>query len=104
MNKDNVIQFPFGEIRNPLVDPGPAINDVADHEMDLAASCLQDVMLTLIEHGYDVHANEAFFTDMGCILNMIYATLIRRTNPDYPFVEVLDIVHKMIMELKGNTE
>jgi hypothetical protein len=71
--------------------------------MDIAAECLQDIMLTLIEYGYNVQ-DDVFFTDMGCILNMIYATIIRRTNPDYPFVEVLDIVHKMIIELKGNTE
>ena len=99
MNKDNIIQFPFGEISNPLArDPKPL-----DVEMDIAAECLQDIMLTLIEYGYNVQ-DDVFFTDMGCILNMIYATIIRRNNPDYPFVEVLDIVHKMIIELKGNTE
>ena len=98
MNKDNIIQFPYGEIRNPIIDPNP--ND----KMDIAGECIQQILMTLSEYGYSAKDDKTFYKDMGCLLNMIYATLIRRTNPDYPFVEVLDIVHKMIMELKGITE
>jgi hypothetical protein len=41
---------------------------------------------------------------MGCILNLIYGALIRNENPDYPFVEILDIIHEMIMETRNKND
>ena len=46
MNKDNIIQFPYGEIRNPIMDPNP--ND----KMDIAGECIQEILMTLSEYGY----------------------------------------------------
>lgn len=95
--KSNVIQFPYGEIRNPLIDPGPAANE----EMDLAGECMQEIVILLSEYGFNAKDDEVFYKDMGCVLNLIYAALVRTTHPDYPFVEVLDVIHEMIMEAKA---
>ena len=96
MNKDNIIPFPYGEIRNPIIDPRP------DDEMDLAGDCIQQILLTLSEYGFNAKNDEQLYKDLGCILNMIYATLIRESNPKYPFVEVMDIIHEMIMEARND--
>ena len=43
---DNVIPFPYGEIRNPIIEPRP------DDEMDMAGECIQEILMTLSEYGY----------------------------------------------------
>lgn len=96
MNKDNIIQFPYGEIRNPILDPNP--ND----KMDIAGECIQEILITLSEYGYSAKDDKIFHKDMGCLLNMIYAMLAREDHPDYPFVEILDVIHEMIMETKND--
>ena len=52
MNKDNIIPFPYGEIINPIIDPRP------DDEIDLAGECIQQILLTLSEYGFNAKNDE----------------------------------------------
>jgi hypothetical protein len=97
-DNDNIIPFPYGEIRNPIIEPR------RDDEMDMAGECIQDILMTLSEYGYNPKFDPAFFRDMGCILNLIYGALVRNENPNYPFVEILDIIHEMIMETRNKND
>lgn len=98
MNNDNVIPFPFGEIRNPLVDPGTPT------EMDIASDALYEVLVILIDAGYNVKDNPKLQEDLGLILNLLYAILIRTKGQEHFLHMIMDELSEILREIKEELE
>ena len=97
MSKDNVVQFPYGEIRNPLIDPGPKL----DHEMDVAKECVTAVINTLNDYQYYIDSMEdPLFDDLGIVLNIIHAALLRKEGQDHLMIEMMDEITRTIKSMK----
>lgn len=95
--KDNIIQFPSGEIRNPLVDPGLPTT------LDVAGECLEQILIELMEYGYEP-TSPAMRKDLGVILNMLYASIARAEGKKHFLHEVLDEMHDVILDIKSEVE
>lgn len=98
MSKDNVIQFPFGEIRNPIVDPGEPT------EMEVASAILESALYTLIEHGYSPKNDPKMQEDFGLVLNILYAILYRANGKEHFLLPTLDEISEILREIKEELE
>lgn len=98
MNKDNVVQFPFGEIRNPIVDPG------TPSEMDIASECLEAMLVVLLDSGYNIKGNPKLQQDLGLVLNILYAIISRVHEKPHFMHDTLDEISLVLNELKEELE
>jgi hypothetical protein len=98
MSDDNVIPFPVGEIRNPLVDPGKPTH------MDIASDVLYEALIVLINHGMDPKHDERLQRDMGVILNLMYAISARAAGEEHFLDDLLDEVSSTLIELKSELD
>lgn len=94
MSKDNVIEFPYGRIRNPLVDHGHT-------QMDYACEILEAAIIRAVELGYTPTSYDGGVEDYGVMLNIIYATLSRAKGEEHFFHEMLDEVSSVLAEMKS---
>ena len=95
--KDNIIQFPSGEIRNPLVDPGLPTT------LDVASECLEQILVELMEYGYEP-SDTGMKKDLGVILNLLYSAIARADGNDHFFHGILDEMHDVILDIKSEVE
>ena len=98
MSKDNVIQFPFGEIRNPIVDPGEPT------EMDIASDILEQAIVILIDYGYSIKKNPKLQEDLGLMLNLLYAIVARANGKEHFLHTTLDEMSSVLREIKEELE
>jgi hypothetical protein len=98
MSDDNVIPFPVGEIRNPLVDPG------APSEMDIASDALYSVLVSLIDNGFDPRNDPKMQEDLGLVLNILYAIISRAEGKKHFMHDALDEMSNILSELKKELE
>jgi len=98
MNDDNVIQFPFGEIRNPLVDPGPPSH------MDVASDALHEILVTFLNCGYNPKHDDRLHRDFGVMLNVLYAVSCRAAGEEHFLDDLLDEVSSVLIEIKSELE
>ena len=98
MNDDNVIPFPFGEIRNPLVDPAEPT------EMDIASDIVEQAIIIFMEAGYDVKNNRKLVEDLGLILNLFYAIVARANGKEHFLHDALDDMSSVLREIKEELE
>ena len=98
MNDDNVIQFPFGEIRNPIVDPAEPT------EMDIASDILEQVILTFLDYGYSIKNNPKLQEDLGLMLNMCYSIVARANGKHHFLHDTLDELSTILREIKEELE
>jgi len=94
MSKDNVIQFPFGEIRNPIVDPGEPT------EMDIASDALEALLVSLIDNGYSPKHDSKLQEDLGLILNLLYAIIARAHGKEHFLQGIIDELSSTLSEIK----
>ena len=98
MNDDNIIQFPFGEIRNPIVDPAPPT------EMDIASDALEAVLVCLIDRGYSLREDQQLQEDLGLVLNLLYAIIARAHGQPHFLHDVIDELSNTLREIKEELE
>lgn len=98
MNDDNVIPFPFGEIRNPLVDPAEPT------EMDIASDIVEQAIIIFMEAGYDVKNNRKLVEDLGLMLNLFYAITARANGKEHFLHDALDDMSSVLREIKEELE
>lgn len=98
MSEDNVIPFPVGEIRNPLVDPGQP------DEMDVASDALYGILVSFIENGYDPRNDPKMQEDLGLVLNILYAIVYRAEGKNHFMHEALDEMSDILREIKSELE
>ena len=94
MNDDNVIPFPFGEIRNPIVDPADPT------ELDLSSDILEQAIIILLEAGYEVKNNRKLVEDLGLMLNLFYAVVARANGKEHFLHDALDNMSDILREIK----
>ena len=98
MSDDNVIPFPVGEIRNPLVDPG------SPSEMDMASDALYGALVSLIDNGFDPKNDPKMQEDLGLVLNILYAIICRAEGKEHFMHDALDEMSEILRELKKELE
>jgi hypothetical protein len=98
MSEDNIIQFPFGEIRNPLVDPG------LPTEVDIASDMLEAMLNVLIDAEYHPRADTQLQQDLGLILNLLYAIMARVHGKEHFLHGVIDELSLTLSEIKEELE
>lgn len=98
MSKDNVIPFPFGEIRNPLVDPAEP------SELDIASDIMEQAIIVLIDAGFDVKNNRKMVEDLGLMLNLFYAITARANGKEHFLHETLDDISSVLHTIKEELE
>ena len=98
MSNDNVIQFPYGEIRNPLVDPG------RPDEMEVASDALYNILVSLIDNGYDPQNDPKMREDLGLILNILYAVVCRAECTKHFLHDTMDEMSEILYEIKSELE
>lgn len=94
MSKDNVIEFPYGRIRNPLVDYG-------NTPMDVACQILEAAIMRSIELGYKPTDYEGGTSDYGVMLNLFCATIYRAEGNEHFMHEMLDEISVILAEMKS---
>lgn len=94
MAKDNVVQFPYGNIRNPIAKG-------EDEYIDLVARyCMTEVVRVLTEEGMMITLDNKLGHDLGVVLNMLTATISREYNKEHFLHEPLDEICNVIKEMK----
>lgn len=78
-----VVQFPYGEISNPIDD------DHRDPILDHAQEIIHEAVAKMYDLGYDVK-DEKILQDLGVITNLLVGTLMRAYDRDHFMHEVLD--------------
>jgi len=98
MSEDNIIQFPVGEIRNPLVDPG------VPTEIDIASDMVEAMLEVLIDAGYHPRGDDQFQRDLGLILNLLYAIIARVHGKPHFLHSIIDELSLTLREIKEELE
>ena len=91
----DVVEFPYGEIRNPIDD------DNRDPVLDHTQEIIYSTVAHMAELGYDV-SNEKMQKDMGVITNLMVGVLMRDFNRQHFMHEVLDELYnelEMVREI-----
>jgi len=88
-----VVEFPYGEISNPL----------DDDNKDVVLEHVEDIIHLAVDHmstiGYDIK-DEKFGTDLGVIANLLFASLKRQYGEDHMLHDVLDEIHNELSEIR----
>lgn len=94
MAKDNVVEFPYANIRNPIAKG-------EDGHIDLVAQyCMTEVLSVLKEEGITIDYGDKIFDDLGVVLNMLTATLNRHYGKPHFLHGSLDELCNVIKEVK----
>ena len=93
MESDNVVNFPFEKIRNPIADAHKA-------RMNEATDILYGIIIGLVEKGYVPTEHEGMVGDLGVVLNILYATICRAEGEEHFLHEMLDEVSEILSEMK----
>lgn len=93
MSKDNVIEFPYDKIRNPLVERG-------NTQMDTACLILEAAIIKSVELGYTPTSYDNGVSDYGVILNLLCATICRADGDEHFMHEMMDEISKTLSEIK----
>ena len=99
MSKDNVVEFPYHKISNPLADDG---NDPS--RMEVACDILEAAVMVAIDHGYSPKTYEGGTGDYGIMLNLVYATLCRAEGEDHFLHEMMDDVSETLASIKDGLD
>jgi hypothetical protein len=97
MSEDNVVEFPYHRISNPLADGD---NPSVPTRMDLACDILEAAVIVAIEHGYSPKDYEGGTEDYGILLNLVYATLTRAEGEYHFLHEMMDEVSDTLASIK----
>lgn len=95
MTKDNVVEFPFDRIKNPIAAEDPHLD-----RMDMATEVMHDIIVSLVELGYNPIEDPKMISDLGVVLNIIYATMSRAHGEEHFFHEMLDEIAEILSEMK----
>jgi hypothetical protein len=98
MAKDNVVEFPFDRISNPLAGKDPVYQ--LDHELDVTREVMTAIIQTLQEYQYYASKDAKIFEDLGIIFNLVYAMLLRYDNEHHDWHEMMDEITRVTLEMK----
>jgi hypothetical protein len=99
MSKDNVVQFPAGNIRNPIAAG-------EDDNIDLMTRyCMSEIISVLAEQ--DIYINsidDKLAEDLGVVLNLLNASVGRYYGKKHFLHETMDELCNVIKELKREND
>ena len=95
MAKDNVVQFPYGKISNPVSQGGDEFIADISHEIMI------EVINVLTDHEIMIDQNDKIFEDLGLVMNMMYAAIGRYYDKPHILHEIMDTTSDMMKEIKA---